>query len=88
MYRRKSKDSAAVIIDDSALEVCPDNVWFTNMFKLRQHSFAEAVNACRELHHPTIYNEPNAFLHAYIELDMSTDKKVSICNCSIILTRE
>lgn len=48
------------------------------MFKLRQHSFAEAVNACRELHHPTIYNEPNAFLHAYIELDMSTDKKVSI----------
>lgn len=47
------------------------------MFKLRQHTFAEAVQACRELHHPTIYNEPNAFLHAYIELDMSTDKKVS-----------
>lgn len=64
-------------IDDSHLEVCPDNVWFANMFKLRMFSFEEAVEAHRETHHPTMYNNPNGPLHAYIELDMSTDKKVS-----------
>lgn len=79
LLRRKNTEGV-VKIDDSALEQCQDNVWFTNMFKLRLHSFAEAVEACRELHHPTIYNEPNASLHAYIELDMSTDKKVSQFN--------
>lgn len=64
-------------IDDSNLEVCPDNVWLANMFKLRMFSFDEAVEAHRETHHPTMYNNPNGPLHAFIELDMSTDKKVS-----------
>lgn len=65
-------------VDDSHQEVCSDNVWVTNMFKLRVFSFEDAVKAHRETHHPSMYNQPGGPIHAYIELDMSTDKKVSV----------
>jgi len=59
-----------------ALPHCPDNVYFANLFKFRLFSFEEAVNAIRETMHPTIYNEPDAPVNAFVELDMTTDKKV------------
>lgn len=36
----------------------------------------EAIEMHRETHHPTQIGIPDAFITAYIELDMSADKKV------------
>lgn len=72
------------LIDDGHLPVCEDNVWPVDMYKFRQYSLADAVEAFRQTHHPTMYNEPEAAVIAIIELDMSTDKKVG-CYFEILM---
>lgn len=74
---RKNLAGTSRRISDANRPFCPDNVYFANLFKFRIFTFEEAVKSFRETMHPTMYNEPNAPVHAFVELDMTTDKKVS-----------
>ncbi|XP_011303166.1 39S ribosomal protein L1, mitochondrial [Fopius arisanus] len=63
--------------DDSAKKTTTDDVWLQKYHQLKIFSFEEALQCHRETHHPTSYNLPNAFVNAFIELDMTgvTDQK-------------
>lgn len=56
--------------DDSWKSDHLDDVWLGKYHKWKVYPFAEAIECHRETHHPTCYNLPNAFINAYIELDM------------------
>ncbi|XP_015606366.1 uncharacterized protein LOC107273075 [Cephus cinctus] len=64
-----------VIVDDSWKRAPIDNVWPGKYFQWKVYSFQEAIECHRETHHPTSYNEPNAFINALIELDLTGEKK-------------
>lgn len=55
-----------------------DNVWIMRDHKWKIYPFEEAVQAHRELHDPTIHNSPNAFIKAFIELDMQVGRNICI----------
>ncbi|XP_011153153.1 39S ribosomal protein L1, mitochondrial isoform X2 [Harpegnathos saltator] len=61
--------------NDSKKSEAVDNVWIINQHKWKVYSFEEAVQVHREMHHPTMHNSPNAFIKAFIELDMQGVKK-------------
>ncbi|XP_063974365.1 large ribosomal subunit protein uL1m [Diachasmimorpha longicaudata] len=52
-----------------------DDVWLQKYHQFKVYPFEEAVQCHRETHHPTRYNMPNAYINAFIELDMTGDKK-------------
>lgn len=54
-----------------------DDVWLTRSYTWRKFDFKEAIDAHRETHHPTVYNVPDAQINLFMELDMSTAKRVS-----------
>lgn len=62
-------------IDDSFKRLPVDNVWVQRFYQWRVYDFNEAVECHRETHHAQIYNQPNAPLQAFIELDMTGAKK-------------
>lgn len=75
---RQQKDKLPLIskrLTDSHKAVSCDDVWIGRYYKWRVYDFVEAVQCHRETHHPTMFNVPEAPLFAFIELDMSTDKK-------------
>ncbi|XP_047001588.1 39S ribosomal protein L1, mitochondrial [Schistocerca americana] len=75
---REKKDKLPLIskrLNDSHKPVSSDDVWIGRYYQWRVYDFVEAVQCHRETHHPTMYNVPDAPLFAFIELDMSTDKK-------------
>lgn len=78
-HRKKTKGEGntkgPVRVLDHDKEEAVDNVWFADMFKIREFTYDEALQAHREAHQPEVYNAPNAPLFAFIELDMSLDKK-------------
>lgn len=61
-------------IDDSWKQVPTDNCWVSKYYKWRVYTVEEAIRCHRETHHPTMYNLPNAPLHAHIELNMQAEK--------------
>ncbi|XP_071565001.1 large ribosomal subunit protein uL1 [Temnothorax nylanderi] len=73
--KKKKLDVNDIILDDSKKSEAIDNVWISKFHKWKIHSFEEAVQNHREMHHPTIYNLPNAPINALIELDMQGIKK-------------
>ncbi|XP_069943372.1 large ribosomal subunit protein uL1m isoform X1 [Cherax quadricarinatus] len=52
-----------------------DNVWISRFYKWQMYSVRDAIAMHRETHHETQFNHSNALINAYIELDMSADKK-------------
>lgn len=52
-----------------------DNVYIIEQYKERKLSFSDALAIIREVHHPAIYDDPNALVEAKIELDLRTKKK-------------
>lgn len=64
-----------IILDDSKRPDPIDNVYIGKFHKWKIYPFEEAIQSHRELHHPTMYNSPNAFVNAFIELDMQGVKK-------------
>ncbi|KAK0169095.1 hypothetical protein PV327_002841 [Microctonus hyperodae] len=74
--KKKSESlSMAVLNPNDSWKVSPiDDVWLGKYHKWKVYPFAEAVECHRETHHPTCYNLPNAFINAYIELDMHGEK--------------
>nr|XP_018905198.1 PREDICTED: 39S ribosomal protein L1, mitochondrial [Bemisia tabaci]XP_018905199.1 PREDICTED: 39S ribosomal protein L1, mitochondrial [Bemisia tabaci] len=75
---KKTKTKGVVVsprVNDELLTEPPDNVWFLKDYKRPVYSFAEALGMIREVHHPTVYNQPKSLVNAYIELDLRTAKK-------------
>nr|BAN20826.1 mitochondrial ribosomal protein L1 [Riptortus pedestris] len=62
-------------LDDSFKGHPVDNVWAQRFYQWRMYNFKEAVVCHRETHHPQLYNQPNAPLQAFIELNMTGVKK-------------
>lgn len=67
-----------IIESDTNLQESVDNVWIAKNHKWKIYSFEEAVQAHRETHHPTMYNSPNAFIKAFVELDMQVERDTYI----------
>ncbi|EFN65697.1 39S ribosomal protein L1, mitochondrial [Camponotus floridanus] len=73
--KRNKAKQGNIILDDSKKPDPLDNVWIGQFHKWKIYSFEEAIQSHREIHHPTMYNLPNALLNAFIELDMQGSKK-------------
>ncbi|KAK7793470.1 hypothetical protein R5R35_013846 [Gryllus longicercus] len=54
---------------------CIDDVVVTKYYRWKLYDFAEAIQCHRETHHPTVYNQPDSYVQAHIELDMTAAKK-------------
>lgn len=68
-------------IDESNLALPEDDIYIQKDYKLRTFQFGEAIAAIQETHHPTMYNLPNAFVTASIEINTTTHlKKVKYIN--------
>lgn len=61
--------------DDSHKIVCTDNVFPMRYFRWPVYTAEEAVNAHKETHHSTMYNVPDAYVIAHVELNMEAVKK-------------
>ncbi|RWS28131.1 39S ribosomal protein L1-like protein [Leptotrombidium deliense] len=61
--------------EDLLLDLPPDDVYHCEGFKQIAYSLAEAIKFHQETHHPTMYNEPNAVVDAFVELNLRTKKK-------------
>jgi large subunit ribosomal protein L1 len=72
-YRIKV-DSANKHIDDSWKQISQDDVCIDKYYRWRVYTVTEAIQCHKETNHPTMYNEPNAPLIAYIELNMQGEK--------------
>lgn len=62
-------------VDESNLLYPEDDVFLQKDYKLRIFQFQEAMEAVRETHHPTMYNLPNAFVSATVEISTTTHNK-------------
>lgn len=57
--------------NDACKSDCSDDVWLGKYHKWKVYPFEEAIQCHRETHHPTVYNLPDSFVNAFIELDMT-----------------
>lgn len=73
--KRVAKVPPNHLIDDSSRELPIDNVWILRYHRRPVYSFQELIEIHREMNHPTVYNEPNAFVNAHFDLDMQREKK-------------
>lgn len=62
--------------DDSYKPTPTDDVYPLKYYKWVVYSAEDAVRAHQETHHPTMYNQPNQYVYARVEFDMSATKKV------------
>lgn len=62
--------------NESLKPVAVDNVYFSSVFKWPTYDVISAINNFKEVHHPTMFDNPKALLRAYFELDLTTKKKV------------
>lgn len=67
-------DTTEKHLDDSWKQKSTDDAYVGKYYQWRVYSVAEAIECHRETHHPTCYNEPNAPVIAYIELNMQGEK--------------
>lgn len=62
--------------NDSYKPDSKDDVYPLKYYKWVVYSAEDAVKAHQETHHPTMYNQPNAYVYARIEFDMNAARKV------------
>nr|CAG4645616.1 EOG090X089S [Lynceus sp. MCZ IZ 141354] len=78
-HKSKSNDLKAFSgpkrIDESEKGFPVDNVFLMNLYKFRVFPFHEAIQCHRESNDPTVFNNPDAIVRAYLELDMKHPKK-------------
>lgn len=74
--KRVAKVPPNHLIDDSSRELPIDNVWILRYHRRPVYSFQELIEIHREMNHPTVYNEPNAFVNAHFDLDMQVRKLI------------
>ena len=56
-----------------------DNVYVAGLYREKACSLVEALDMHREVHDPTILNQPNALVESRVELDLRTKKKTKFC---------
>ncbi|XP_029056397.1 50S ribosomal protein L1 isoform X2 [Osmia bicornis bicornis] len=71
----KAKVSPLSLIDDSQKKPTTDDVYVMKFHPQPIYSLKEAIEFHRETHHPTMFNEPNADVNAFIELNMKFAKR-------------
>ncbi|KAI8420636.1 hypothetical protein MSG28_007880 [Choristoneura fumiferana] len=77
---RNQRNKAAKIhipkhFDDSMKLISKDDVFPMKYYQWVVYSAEDAVKAHQETHHPTMYNEPNAFVFARVEINMEAAKQ-------------
>ncbi|XP_034940695.1 39S ribosomal protein L1, mitochondrial [Chelonus insularis] len=60
--------------DDLSKPERVDNVWIEAFHQPKIYSFEEAIEYHRQSHHSSMYNSPNAFVHAFLQLNMMGPK--------------
>lgn len=73
--KKKKEIHVARKVDESNLPYPEDDIFLQKDFKMRVFQFQEALEAIRETHHPTMYNLPNAFVSATVEISTTTHHK-------------
>nr|XP_022906029.1 39S ribosomal protein L1, mitochondrial [Onthophagus taurus] len=61
--------------DDSWKKLASDNVYPQKYYQWPVYNFEDAIKAHRETHHPQLYNQPNAYVHVTVDLNMAGEKK-------------
>ncbi|XP_034250105.1 50S ribosomal protein L1 [Thrips palmi] len=61
--------------NESEKPVAVDNVYFSSSYKWPCMDVLTAIKNFKEVHHPTMFDNPKALVKAYFELDLSTKKK-------------
>ncbi|XP_045767742.1 50S ribosomal protein L1-like [Maniola jurtina] len=79
-HNQRGKDKKAKINinkheDDSYKQVSKDDVFPMRYYQWVVYTAEDAVRAHQETHHPTMYNDPNAYVYAQVELNMEAAKK-------------
>lgn len=69
--------------NESEKPVAEDNVFFSSVYKWPCFDVPTAFNNFKEVHHPTMFDNPKAIIKAYFELDLSTKKKVRLILSSL-----
>ncbi|KAL4708840.1 hypothetical protein ACJJTC_019356 [Scirpophaga incertulas] len=62
-------------LDDTFKSESKDDVFPMKYYRWVVYSIEDAVRAHQDTHHPSMYNQPNAFVYANIELNMEAVKK-------------
>lgn len=62
-------------INEDEKPVAEDNVYFSSVYKWPCFDVLSAINNFKEVHHPTMFDNPKAVVKAYFELDLTTKKK-------------
>ncbi|KAH6948941.1 hypothetical protein HPB50_027197 [Hyalomma asiaticum] len=62
--------------EDRLKEPPEDDVFFTDKYMPHLYPAADAIAMHRETHHPTVLDDPDALLYAFVELSLKTKKKV------------
>ncbi|GBP14578.1 Probable RNA-directed DNA polymerase from transposon BS [Eumeta japonica] len=62
-------------LDDSYKKICTDDVFPMRYFRWIVYTAEQAIEAHKETHHPTMYNDLNAYILAHVELNMQAVKK-------------
>ncbi|KAL1464645.1 hypothetical protein WDU94_004273 [Cyamophila willieti] len=62
-------------VDEFNLGFSEDDIYMQKDYKLRIFQFQEALASIRETHHPTMYNLPNAYVGATVEISTITHQK-------------
>ncbi|KAL3216764.1 hypothetical protein MRX96_032814 [Rhipicephalus microplus] len=70
-----SSDPRRETYEDRLKEPPIDDVFFTDKYMPNVYSAADAIAMHRETHHPTVLNDPDALLYAFVELSLKTKKK-------------
>lgn len=61
-----------------------DNVFLREEYTWPVYTLQSAINYCKEIHHPTLYDNPRAVIKSYFELDLRTKKRVRVV-CSLLI---
>ncbi|XP_075553769.1 mitochondrial ribosomal protein L1 isoform X1 [Dermacentor variabilis] len=61
--------------EDRLKEPPLDDVFYTDKYMPTLYPTAEAIAMHRETHHPTVLDDPDALLYAFVELSLKTKKK-------------
>ncbi|XP_008559084.1 50S ribosomal protein L1 [Microplitis demolitor] len=64
--------------DDTKKKEAVDDVWIERLFRRKVYSFNEAIECHRDTHQPERYDDPNAFVNAFIEINMQTERPTKL----------
>ncbi|XP_045496563.1 50S ribosomal protein L1 [Colias croceus] len=79
-HNQRGKDKVAKKLinkhlDDSFKHAAVDDVYPMRYYRWPVYTAEEAVRAHQETHHPTMYNDPEAYVYAKVEVNMEGIKK-------------